>query len=465
MRKYLYVVLVMLVPALPGLAQAAVPAVTLQECIDSALANGPDNRILQAGLEVSRSQFAATAAQNGLSLRATLGYNHGWSLGDALLARESAVGASGAQAGALPQAGLALAGPLTSVSLNAYPYVPPTAPTTATTSVLGLSVSQTLWNGYPGGTGAATVEKARIALQVRELATEAGRLNLVYQIRQAYFTMLTAQDNVALQKEILQRQQSLLRQFDALYQLKQASEVDLKTAEVNVRTAQADLDGYVHALRMAGVRLANLMGRPPDQAFSVTEVQAPQAPTQSLEQAVADGLAHRTDIRQVELNRRSLAVDLALVRGQKQPSVDVLAGLNGTVDWSGNSGWLVTAGVRLGIPVLDSGAARSLRKADEQQDQLYALQEQQLRSNIAADIEDAYGSLRVALERVQVAQMNAETLDLQFQVLQIQNRYGTATNQDLLTAAVNAANGRTALAGANSAAQLAALKLLNVMGY
>jgi outer membrane protein TolC len=71
----------------------------------------------------------------------------------------------------------------------------------------------------------------------------------------------------------------------------------------------------------------------------------------------------------------------------------------------------------------------------------------------------------VALERVQVAQMNAETLDLQFQVLQIENRYGTATNQDLLTAAVNAANGRTALASAKSAAQLAALKLLNAMGY
>ena len=66
-----------LIAALSELAQTTAPVITLQRCIDDALANGPDNRILQAGLEVSRSQFDATVMQNAFSLRATLGYNHG----------------------------------------------------------------------------------------------------------------------------------------------------------------------------------------------------------------------------------------------------------------------------------------------------------------------------------------------------------------------------------------------------
>jgi outer membrane protein TolC len=411
------------------------------------------------GLQVSRLQFAATAAQNSYSLHATAGYDHSWTGGGLPASSGSLSGTGSAPTG--PQAGLSLNGPLTSLSLTAYPFA-----NEEKTSVAGLSLSQTLWDGYPGGTGKANVDKARLALQGRELSVEASRLNLVYQIRQAYFTMLTAQDNVALQKDILQRQESLLRQIEALYNLQQASEVDLKTAQVNARTAQVDLDGYRHALRLAGLRLANLMGRSPDQAFSVAAVDAPQPPAQSLQQAVADGLARRTDIQQLELNRRSVAVDLALARGLKQPSIGITAGLDSTLDWpAGKAGWLASAGLKLGIPVLDSGTARSLQEAARLQDQLYSQQEEQLRQSIAADIEDAYGSLQVQLERVEAAQGNAEALEQQFQLKQVQNKYGTATTLDLLTAAVDAANARSALARAKSDAQLAALKLQNVMGY
>ena len=42
---------------------------------------------------------------------------------------------------------------------------------------------------------------------------------------------------------------------------------------------------------------------------------------------------------------------------------------------------------------------------------------------------------------------------------------GTASNQDLLTAAVNLANAKNALAVAQSAAELSVLQLQNLMGY
>jgi outer membrane protein len=463
-KRFLIAGAALLAAACAGLAQETGPVLTLQQCIDAALADGVDNRLLQTQLEVSRQQFAATAAQNAYSLRATLGYSDSGLLGDPQLSGE--ISSSSASAGPVgPEAGLTLSGPLTSLSLTAYPFFPPTGPEAAKSGAASLSLNQTLWDGYPGGTARANVDKGRLALRGSELSVQASRLNLVYQIKQAYFTMLTAQDNVSLQQDILQRQESLLRQIQAVYNLQQASEADLKTAQVNARTAQVDLDGYRHDLRLAGVRLANLMGRSPGEPYSVAAVEAPQPPGQSLQQAVADGLARRTDIQQLELNRRSTAVDLTLARGLRQPSVGVTAGIDGLAGWSGKVGWLASTGLKLGIPVLDSGASRSLQQAARLQDQLYAQQEQQLRLSIAADIEDAYGSLQVALERVEAAQGNAEALELQFEMKQVQNKFGTATTLDLLTAAVDAGTARTALARAKSDAQLAALKLQNVMGY
>ena len=99
------------------------------------------------------------------------------------------------------------------------------------------------------------------------------------------------------------------------------------------------------------------------------------------------------------------------------------------------------------------------------QDAVYAAQEEQLQKSIAADIQDAYETAQIQRERLAVARLAAETYDLQLEVVRTQNQYGTATNQDLLTAAVNSANARNALAAATSAAQLAALQLQNVMGY
>jgi outer membrane protein TolC len=176
-------------------------------------------------------------------------------------------------------------------------------------------------------------------------------------------------------------------------------------------------------------------------------------------------LSRRTDIRQIELNRKSLAIDVALAKAQKQPSLSASGGFGGALASTGGSGWLAAAGLRVSLPVLDSGTAKNLVQAYRLQDQLYATQEDQTRGSIAADIQDAYEALQIQLQRVEVARLNADALSLQFRVVQTQAKFGTATYQDVQTAAVNDSNGQTALVQARINAQLAALKLQNVMGY
>ncbi len=479
MKRIVTILFSIAAPALCVFAQESLPTITLQQTIDAALANGDNWKILQGSLAVTRAGHAENVSRNSLTLagNAGAGYNYAfYDNGTLALSRASSLStaASPTQGGEI---GIGLAGPMTSVSVTAAPLTPPIGNTNIPgvtvpglgdlTSSLGLSVSQTLWNGYPGGSTQATVDKSLLNLQGQELSTESGRLNLIYQVKQAYFGMFTAIQDLDSKKQILDRQSALLDQITAIYNLKQASAVDLKTAQINAHSAEIDVRTSEHTLRLARIRLAILMGTPTDRQFTVAQPDEEQVPAGTLEEAVSVALSRRVDMKLIELSRRSNAVDLAVARGLATPTVSVNGGLNFVLDNSFNNAYvgLASAGVKVAMPVLDAGAARNLIDESTRLDQVYQVQMSQLQKSIAADVQDAWESMGLAKEKVQLAQETAQNDDLLVDVYKIQSRTGTASTQDLLTASVNAANAHSAAVQAQSSAQLAVLQLLSVMGY
>ena len=463
MKRMALIFVAFLVPLLGAAAQGASPVITLQQSIDAALANGDDNRILTGNLDVARAQHALNVSRNSLTLAASAGYGQTWDFGAAAL--QKAVGSASAS----PTAGVTVAGPLTSVVLTSSPFVvtPPSPAPVPASSLVGVVVNQTIWNGYGGGTGQATVDKSLLTLQGKELAADAGRLALVYKIRQAYYTMLADQRNAALKGDVLAKQAAVLKQIQAIYDLKQASLVDLKTAQINARSAQVDVDSAAHDLQVAGAALAVLMGMPPDSAFTVAETDDPVIPAATLDAAVADGMKRRSEIKQLELSIKSGAIDTAVARGLATPTVIVSGGVNLDLQWATvpQSAYSITAGVKVSMPILDAGTAQNQADAATRQTAVYAVQETQLQKSIASDIRTAWDNVLVVRERRDLAQAQADLTALQLQIVQAQFDNGTASNQDLLTAAANDANARSVLGTAVSAVQLALLQLLNVMGY
>jgi outer membrane protein TolC len=278
--------------------------------------------------------------------------------------------------------------------------------------------------------------------------------------------MLGAQRSLALKKQIFEKQSSVLKQITAIYDLKLASTADLKTAQLNARSAQVDVDSAANDLRIARLGLAIFMGNPSDSDFTVADAPQPTVPVDTAEQAVAAGLGRRVEIKQVELNIKSSNVDLAVARGQATPTVSVSGGVNWLYDWTGStSAGVAGAAVKLSMPILDAGAAKNQVDSIQKQNDVYALQETQLQKSIATAIQSAWQAVQLAGERLEVAKLGVEATDLQYQLVSAQRDGGTASNQDLLTAAVNLANSENALATAQSTAELALLQLQNLMGY
>ena len=192
-----------------------------------------------------------------------------------------------------PTAGVTLAGPLTSVAVTTSPY-------NLNASPLGIPTTA---------------------------PADSGKLALVYRIKQAYYMMLAAQRNLDLKAQILGKQTTLLKQIQAVYDLKQATLVDLKTAQINARSAQIDVDSAGNDLRAARVALATLMGIPPESSFTVADTDNPTVPVATLDDAIAEGLKRRVELKQLALSITSGEVDLALARGLATPTVSVTGGL------------------------------------------------------------------------------------------------------------------------------------------
>lgn len=210
------------------------------------------------------------------------------------------------------------------------------------------------------------------------------------------------------------------------------------------------------------------MGLEPTEAFSVAETGDPQVPVQSLEEAIKTGLSQRQDVKQLELSLQSSRIDLALAKAGGEPTLNLIASAGYSTDWTLpalKSGQSVAAGLKIGLPILDSGALRDQVDSINAQITAYELQIANSQKNIAADIRDAYESLLLQTQKLEVARLTAERYDMKYTILKLQLEHGTATNQDMLSASLDAASYASAFVTAKSNTELSILQLLNAMGY
>ncbi len=465
---------------LPASVSAQEPAatLTLAQATESALSQGADIRIMQRNLDIAREQYRLSVSQNSFSLSGSVGESASYGFGDSTLLGDNLLASGFSQT---PQAGLSLSAPLTTIGISVSPYQPastlasdfapllslfgPPAPPPGPTGSLGLNVAQTVWSGYPGGAAAAAMQKGMLALRGTELSTASARQNIASAVTQAYFVMLSAQRNLSVRREIGGQQKALLAQMTTLEGLKQATSVDLRTAQINAQSAEIDVQSAENDLRIARIRLAQLIGWPREREFAVAEQDDPRLPVGSLEEAIAEAMKNRTEIQQIELNRQASAIDRSLIQGQRTPTVSVTGGLNIYHDWnlSTNAGQ-GTVGLKIGMPILDAGSTAHQLEANRIQTEVYGAREDQLRASIATDVEEAYELVQLNAQRLQVARLGAEKFDLKFTLKKAEAQYGTATNQDLLDASIDAANAQSALVRAQRDVQLAILQLRNAMG-
>jgi outer membrane protein len=425
------------------------PVVTIKDAVDSALASGEELKIADAALAAARATYDQARSKKGVSLSASGSYSLTDSFGadlagPAASALAKLVGSKGATQKIEGGLGLTLGAASaqsqnSKLGLSVSQSIPEGG---AGSTTLGASLAQTIWDGYPGGQVNASVEKAAISLNGKELDAKISRSGIVSGAKKAYVTMLTAQRTVALRESALGKQSASLKQIETTYAIQQSSEIDLMSAQVSKRSAELDLETARHDLEIARRKLAALMGRDASISFSVAELDEPDLPTSSIENAIATGLDRRMDARKIALSRRSAAIDLALAKAVSQPSVSGSAGITMGILGGSTPGdaYQASLGVKVAAPILDSGSAKAQVAAAAAQLAAYDAQANQLSRSIEVDIRDAYWLASILRDRIAVAAQAKEMYEKKLELVKTQMQFGTATNQELLSAQADAAS-------------------------
>ncbi len=460
MRKLRITAFFAVFPLLSLSADAPGETMTLVQCIDEAMKNGPDALLENVSLAAGRTSYDLSAAQNGFSLDGSASAKRS----DPFIAGRGATDERNPSD--TVQAGVTLNGPFSTSLGLAGGYTLSESPTQPGHSTsLSLSAGGTIWDGYLGGRGLAAVQQAGLTLRSGEADHESKLKSIVYTLKKSYYSMLGQQRQIGVLQEALEKRKNELERVQIMFKSSDATRIDLKQAELNEASAELDLSAARNDLATARERLSALLGRPADAVYTLAEAEDLPVPALDAKTAVKTALENRTDLSKLRLSRAKGDISLALQQAQYSPTVSANAGLSWSRNWTAETdqaSW--NAGVQVKIPIVDSGQRDAQTRQARLLNESLDIQISQLAATVTADVKAALSDLAESRAREELARLSWELAGDKYELAKAKFDSRSISMLDLLGASVDLSTAQAGLDKAKGDVQLAVLALQNAMG-
>jgi len=399
-------------------APAAQAPVTLQEVVESALAQHPSVIAAQQTLIAAQARLAqaqaARSVQVALSAQAAYGNEN----------------------------------------------VPPSN-TIATTTRLPVSASLELLNLQTQ----YQIQQAEAAVASAAASLAAARQDAALTAGQAYFSVLQAQAVVGVREAAVAQADAQVRQAEARVRAGVAARADVLQAQAALAAAQVDLIAARNQVETALAGLRAAMGRPLTDMISVAQPAAPQILSVSREQAIA-GASDRPEVVRAHADVGASRAALALAEVQAQPllSISTSASLD-TLNTAGTANYVVwTIGAAVTYKLSDGGALQAA--VAEARANLAAAQarETQALQSARLDALNAWLSLQAARARVEAARASEAAATEALRAAQGRYQAGVATILEVLTARTALQSASLSRVQAEFDVQTAVLQLRHAVG-
>lgn len=333
---------------------------SLQDCIDLALANSPAMIAAQlaaqnarVNLNLAKSQFLPTASA-GFDSR----YNMGTPVHD-------------------------------SGSSNTY--------ATASLNLSGLTDL------------ARNVKMKQTTVEQADLKVQSVEQDIIRNVRKSYYVLLSAQRAVDIRTQSKALYQDQYERTSEYYRLGLRPKVDVTTAEVNLNNESLRLIRATNAVKTASAALANTLGVTTPQVLSVEMIEDFDTLDLTLEDAVKTAYEHRPDVQVAHLETRLSHMQLTQAKAGYFPTLGISAGYTK----SGTSGLYLDTenahvGVSLEIPLFN--AFRTYNNVKQAQIGLESTRNSTrgLLNNVFLEVQKAYIALNEAAQSIPLAKLNVE---------------------------------------------------------
>lgn len=267
-------------------------------------------------------------------------------------------------------------------------------------------VKQTL---YDAGATSNLVEGARRNIKVQEYDVKKTKLDIIVNIKGAFYEALKRRDLLDAAKSSLGSTEKHLEQAKALYGEGLSPRSDVIKTEVQVSNARLDLIKAENALLFAKANLAAAMGLSAAMTFEIkAEASNPQTLLPTLTATMAHAYDGRPEVRGVRAKIDSARTNIMQAESGLYPnlSLDASYGWQETNFIPQDRKWSV--GLTVSIPVFEQLTTQSkINQAKANLNGIKAAELQTLR-NIELEVRQAWLSLKEALERVGVTKKTLE---------------------------------------------------------
>ncbi len=292
--------------------------------------------------------------------------------------------------------------------------------------------------------------KTPTQVKIQDLNLDSSRSDLenvseqiIFNVRQAYYTVLQAKRNRDVSADTVKQFQLHLEQAKGFYEVGTRPKFDVTKAEVDLSNAKLNLIKSENALRIAIVNLNNAIGIPDAPEYTVEDNLSFQGYNITLEDAIKRAYENRPDLKSLITKKGAAEGSIELAKKGYYPA---LSG-NASYNWSGEKipleeGWNI--GATLSFPIF-SGYLTTYQ-VEESRANLNVLNanEELLRQNIFLEVQQAYLNLREAEERIPAAELTVKQAEENFEIAKGRYEAGVGNPVELTDAEVASANAKTA---------------------
>jgi len=198
-------------------------------------------------------------------------------------------------------------------------------------STFSFNYTQPLLAGLKIDNQRAAVETSRLQVEITDLQVQAQIANITHDVRQAYWALRSAIEQIEIQQRSLAQARLLLVQDSARVRAGRMVELDLLQAEAQVASAEQSLLNAEIQWRNQEFALKRLLLAGTDdpllaQTLNPTDQPAPIAQEVDLQGAVQTALRERADIRQQRQQREITEVNLDVTKSNALPDLNLTAG-------------------------------------------------------------------------------------------------------------------------------------------
>lgn len=281
-----------------------------------------------------------------------------------------------------------------------------------------------------------TLSDSQILLNVEQ--AHKSRLELVNQVKSAYYALLLAEDSKKVIQESYDMAALTHETYTKQHALGAASDYDVLRTSVAMKNIEPELLQADIAIKQARLQLLILMGVDATMPFRVGEKLADyEADMYGRTLAIDPDYSRNSDLRLLDINTDILRKNLTVQKLAFSPTLALTANYNWTSMSNGspfkNFRWnpYSTIGLTLSVPIFQGGRRYNAVKQTQLQVEEMALQRENLERSVGMQVTLAIDNIKMNVEQIASCSQSVEQADKAHSIMEGSFEIGAASYLDL----------------------------------